>query len=75
MSYLIDKKCDWCFRICKKTKFGSCVILCKENIRLCMDCYFVSKDFEFFKRRNHLIKYLKNREIGLLKNTTKKKGH
>ena len=30
--------CDYCKKICKKTPFGSCVILTKSNITLCIEC-------------------------------------
>ena len=64
MSIFLDKKCFECLQKCKKTPYGSCVILCKKNIRLCMDCYFDLKNFEALKRKNNLLKYLKKREIG-----------
>ena len=62
---ILDDKCHSCFQKCKPTKFGSSVILCQKNIRLCIDCYFVVKDFDFLKRKYNLVKYLKKREIGL----------
>ena len=37
----------------------------KKNIRLCMNCYFVMKEFDLLKQRCNLVKYLKKREIGV----------
>jgi hypothetical protein len=55
--------CSECNQICKKTEYGSCVILCKEDIRLCMDCYFIFKEFEKLKKEYNLVHYLKMREL------------
>lgn len=59
------KICSQCYQVCKKTKFGSSVILCKENIRLCMDCYFFFKEFENLKKRYNLINFLRDRELNV----------
>ena len=63
---ILSNKCNLCLQECKPTKFGSSVILCQQNIRLCMDCYFVVKNFDFLKQKYNLVKYLKKREIGLM---------
>lgn len=55
------KFCDRCKQKCKKTLFGTFVILCKEDIILCMDC----NSFRFFKEKNNLLEFLKNREINI----------
>ena len=55
------KFCDRCKQKCKKTLFGTFVILCKEDIILCKDC----NSFRFFKEKNNLLKFLKNREINI----------
>lgn len=46
--------CSECNQIYKKKEYGSCVILCKQDIRLCINCYFIFKDFQ---------KLIKNIEI------------
>ena len=51
--------CDKCKQKCNKTLFGTFVILCKDNITLCMDC----NSFRFFKEKNNLLNFLKKREI------------
>lgn len=53
------KFCDNCKQKCKKTLFGQFVILCKDNITLCMDC----NSFRFFKEKNNLLNFLKKREV------------
>ena len=58
--------CSECNQICKKTEYGSCVILCKEDIRLCMDCYFILRKFEDLKKKFNLIHFLKKREMNLI---------
>ena len=47
--------CDKCKQKCNKTLFGTFVILCKDNITLCMDC----NSFRFFKEKNNLLNFLK----------------
>ena len=64
-SVILSNKCDKCSQECKHSPYGSSVILCKKNIRLCMNCYFVMKEFDLLKQRGNLIKYLKKREIGI----------
>ena len=52
--------CDNCKKECRKTPFGSCVILCKENIILCIDCN--TYRLKFNKMKNKI-----NREISNMK--------
>ena len=37
---MYSRICDKCKKICQKTAYGSCVILCKEDKILCMKCNF-----------------------------------
>ncbi len=61
--------CDYCKKECKKTPFGSCVILCKENIILCIDCNLKKKQNDKFNynyrkllNKFKILNYLKKRE-------------
>ena len=62
--------CDYCKKECKKTPYGSCVILCREDIILCLDCHFKKLENDELKNKykkilskNKILDYLKNREI------------
>jgi len=55
--------CCKCKKICKKTPYGSCVILCKENKILCIDCNSYKIKFDRFKQKCNLLKFIKEREI------------
>lgn len=55
--------CDKCKQICRKTPYGSCVILCKENIILCMDCNFYRLMYNELKFKYNIINYIRRREI------------
>ena len=62
---MYNKICDKCNKKCKKTPYGSCVILCKEDIILCMNCNFNRLRFNEFKSRYNILKFLKNRELSI----------
>ena len=55
--------CDKCKRKCIKTPYGSCVIICKEDIVICMDCNIYRLKFDSFKYRYNILKFIRNREI------------
>ena len=57
------RRCDYCLKEFIKTKYGSCVILTKKNIILCMECNQDRLDLERLKFNIGLLKYLKYREI------------
>lgn len=66
------KKCDYCKKDCVKTKFGSCVILCKLNITLCIDCNSkkvqnekIKYNYKNFLEKNNILNYLRKREYNL----------
>lgn len=59
------RKCDICGKKYKKTPYRSCVIITLTDLVLCMKCYFCRKDLQQFTYNNHLIYFLKNREIGM----------
>ena len=54
--------CDVCNRKCKLTPFGSFVYICKTSQTLCIDCNSFRNEFEVFKRKYNVLKYLANRE-------------
>lgn len=56
-------RCDYCLKECTKTKYGSCVILTKKDIILCMKCNHNRLELERFKFNTGLLNYLKYREI------------
>lgn len=60
---MYSRICDKCKKICQKTAYGSCVILCKEDKILCMKCNFERLLFNEFKFKNNILKFLRNREI------------
>lgn len=53
--------CDRCQKVCVKTKYGSCVVLTKEDIVLCISCN--SKRILFLKNKINVLTFFKNREI------------
>lgn len=66
--------CDYCKKECKKTPFGSCVILCKENIVLCIECNFKKSEnakykynYQNFLTKYKILNYLKKREYNFNK--------
>ena len=66
--------CDYCKKECKKTPFGSCVILCKENIVLCIECHFKKSENDIYKynyqnflKKYKILNYLKKRECNFNK--------
>ena len=59
--------CDYCKKICKKTPFGSCVILTKSNITLCIECNSNRLKVEAIKNKQNILKFLVNRENGFKK--------
>ena len=60
---MYSRICDMCKKICKKTPYGSSVILCKEDKILCIECNFYRLKFNEFKYRHNIVKFLKHREI------------
>lgn len=65
------KMCDKCNKPCKKTPYGSCVILCKENVTLCISCNTERLNYNKFLQSGNLIKQITNRQInGKLMRTT-----
>ena len=63
------KICDYCKKECKKTPFGSCVILCRLNITLCIDCHSknvqnekMKYNYKNFLKKHKILNYLKKRE-------------
>jgi hypothetical protein len=57
--------CDRCNKKCKKTSYGSCVFLCKEDIVLCIECNLNRIQFDEFKFKYNLLKYLRNRQVNI----------
>lgn len=55
--------CNTCKRECKKTPFGSSVYICKTDQTLCIDCHSFRLEFETFKRKYNVFKYIANREF------------
>ena len=53
--------CNRCKKVCVKTKYGSCVILTKEDIVLCIGCN--SRRIVFLQNRINVLTFVKNREI------------
>lgn len=53
--------CDNCKKRCIKTKYGSCIILTKENIILCIDCN--TRRIIFSKNKVNILTFLNIREI------------
>jgi len=53
--------CDRCQKVCVKTKYGSCVILTKEDIVLCISCN--SRRILFLTNKINVLTFVKNREI------------
>ena len=62
---------DKCKKKCKKTPYGSCVILCKEDVILCISCNTERLNYNKFLQSGNLIKQIINRQInGKLMRTT-----
>ena len=64
--------CDYCKKECKKTPFGSCVILCRVDIILCLDCHFkklendkLKKRYKNFLSKNKILDFLRKREYNI----------
>lgn len=53
--------CDRCQKVCVKTKYGSCVILTKKDIVLCISCN--SRRILFLTNKINVLTFVKNREI------------
>ena len=53
--------CNRCKKVCVKTKYGSCVILTKEDIILCISCN--SRRILFLTNKINVLTFVKNREI------------
>ena len=53
--------CDYCKKVCVKTKYGSCFILTKEDIVLCISCN--SRRIVILQNRINVLTFVKNREI------------
>ena len=60
---MYSRICDKCKKICQKTPYGICVILCKEDKILCMKCNFERLLFNEFKFKYNILKFLRNREL------------
>lgn len=56
--------CDYCKEKCKKTPYGSCVILTKSDTTLCIECNSNRLKMEKIKSKQNLLKFLLNREKG-----------
>ena len=56
--------CDYCKKICKKTPYGTCVILTKSNTTLCIECNSNRLKVEAIKNKQNILKFLINRENG-----------
>ena len=56
------RKCDLCKKICKKTKFGSCIIFTKTNTITCISC---SEKYRFILNLKglNILKYILKRQI------------
>lgn len=53
--------CNYCKKVCVKTKYGSCVILTKENLVLCINCN--TRRILFLTNKINVLTFVKNREI------------
>lgn len=57
------RTCDYCKKKCKITPFGSCVILTKEDITICIDCNSNRLTLERIKNDQNILYYLLNRQV------------
>ena len=55
--------CDYCKQECKITPFGSCVILTKEDITICIDCNSDRLKLERIKNNQNILKYILDRQL------------
>jgi hypothetical protein len=62
--------CDSCKKECKKTPFGSSVYICKTGETFCIDCISFKYDYEKFKKKYNILRYIKNREINTMFRTS-----
>ena len=55
--------CDYCKQECKITPFGLCVILTKEDVRICIDCNSNRLKLKSIKNNQNILFYILKREL------------
>ena len=57
--------CHMCKKECKKTMYGTCVIICKSDTVLCIRCNSDRLKYEKLLYQNKLFNYIMKRQLGI----------
>ena len=56
---MVSRICDYCLKECIKTEYGTCVILTKKDIILCMKCNSDRLELQKLKYNIGILNYLR----------------